>query len=144
MITKINNEIKEAMLAKDSSKRDVLRAVKSAANLIAKEKHTEITDEIILSAINKEIKTLKGTITALEGNSAGAAVVEDARYRISILEKYLPVMMSTKEVENEVKRILDRIGEVDMRKAMKVVMPELKGKAEGKIISAAVTKYLKK
>lgn len=143
MITKINEEIKKAMIAKDSSKRDVLRAVKSSAGLIAKELHTEISNEHVLSAINKEIKALNGTINSLSGNTAGAAAVEDARYRISILEDYLPVMMSAEEVESEVKRILDGLGEVDMRNAMKAVMAELKGKADGKLISETVKNLIK-
>ena len=66
MIKKINKEIKKAMLEKDASKRDVLRAVKSTANLMAKEKHEEMEDAHVIAAVKKEIKALNGTLAALE------------------------------------------------------------------------------
>ena len=143
MLAKINEEIKNAMIHKDASKRDVLRAVKSSANLLAKEDHTGITDEHIVAAVKKEIKTLNGTLQALEGKNGVAEAVADAKYRISVLEEYMPKMMSEAEVEVTVARIISGLENPNMGTAMKVVMHELKGKADGKVISATVSRVLK-
>ena len=145
MINKINAEIKNAMLAKDTSKRDVLRAVKSAASLLAKEEHTDLNDNHIIKAVQREIKTLRGTIVSLKGtNMEHGAIVEDAQYRIHILEDYLPVMLSEDAVKAEVVQILNGIENLTMGMAMKTVLAQLKGKADGKAISSAVSDYLRK
>ena len=145
MINKINTEIKNAMLEKDASKRDVLRAVKSAAGLFAKEEHVELNDNHIIKAAQREIKTLRGTIVSLNGtNMEHSAIVEDAQYRIHILEDYLPVMLSEDAVKAEVAQILNGIENLTMGMAMKTVLSQLKGKADGKAISNAVGEYLKK
>ena len=143
MITKINEEIKNAMMNKDTSKRDVLRAIKSSANLMAKENHTEITNEHVISAIKKEIKTLNGTVVSMEMNPAAANAVADAKYRISILEAYLPKMMTKEEVMNIAENIIKTLENPNMGTAMKAVMSELKGKADGKMISSVVSEILK-
>lgn len=143
MLNKINEEIKKAMIAKDTSKRDVLRAVKSSANLLAKEDHTEITDSHLLAAIKKEVKTLNGTLQALEGKNGVTEAVADAKYRITVLEEYLPKMMSEEEVKAAVIKIIGGLENPNMGTAMKAVMQELKGKADGKVISATVSQVLK-
>lgn len=144
MLKKINEEIKKAMVEKNASKRDVLRAVKSSANLIAKEAHEEVNDEHVLAAVKKEVKALNGTLAALNGKTGVEAAVEDANYRLSVLEAYLPKMLSKEEVAVLAKEIIDGLETPNMGTAMKAVMAELKGKADGKVISAAVSGLLKK
>lgn len=142
MLKKIESEIKAAMITKDPAKRDVLRAVKSSANLMAKEKHEEVSDEYILAAIKKEIKALQGTITALEGKSGVEKVVSDANYRIQILNTYMPTMLSKDEVRQIAMPIINALENPNFGLAMKSVMPFLKGKADGKVINEVVKELL--
>ena len=131
MIKKINKEIKKAMLEKDASKRDVLRAVKSTANLMAKEKHEEMEDAHVIAAVKKEIKALNGTLAALEGKTGVDEAAKDANYRISILEEYLPKMLNRNEVLAIAEPIIAGLENPNVGSAMKAVMAVLKGKADG-------------
>lgn len=137
LLDKLNKEIKEAMVSKDTNKRDVLRSVKSRANLLAKENHCEIDDELLVKALQKELKELS---QALEGfkNNTDNNVYKDYTYRVSVLKEYMPSMMSEDEVREEVKRILNNLDNVPFGKKMQAVMGELKGKADGKLIQKIV------
>lgn len=137
LLDKLNKEIKEAMVSKDNNKRDVLRSVKSRANLLAKENHCEINDELLVKALQKELKELS---QALEGfkNNTDNNVYKDYTYRVSVLKEYMPSMMSEDEVREEVKRILNNLDNVPFGKKMQAVMGELKGKADGKLIQKIV------
>lgn len=137
LLDKLNKEIKEAMVSKDTNKRDVLRSVKSRANLLAKENHCEINDELLVKALQKELKELS---QALEGfkNNTDNNVYKDYTYRVSVLKEYMPSMMSEDEVREEVKRILNSLDNVPFGKKMQAVMGELKGKADGKLIQKIV------
>lgn len=137
LLEKLNGEIKEAMVSKDTNKRDVLRSVKSRANLLAKENHCEIDDELLVKALQKELKELS---QALEGfkNNTDNNVYKDYTYRVSVLKEYMPSMMSEDEVREEVKRILNNLDNVPFGKKMQAVMGELKGKADGKLIQKIV------
>lgn len=137
LLEKINEDIKKAMLAKDTNKRDVLRSIKSRANLMAKERHSEINDDLIVKAIQKEHKELEQSIISLKGNTENK-VYQDSKYRLELLEEYKPKLMSEDEVRTEVKRILSELGDVSFGEKMRAVMSELKGKADGKLLQSVV------
>lgn len=143
MIKKINEEIKQAMINKDASKRDVLRAVKSTAGLLSKEVHTEVNDEHVMAAIKKEMKALSGTLAALDGKKGVEAAVKDAEYRMSILEEYMPKMLTKEEVMEILTPVIRGLESPNMGAAMKAAMAELKGKADGKVIKEVVMELLK-
>lgn len=140
LLEKINNEIKSAMVSKDTDKRDVLRSVKSRANIIAKENHCEISDEILVKAVQKEMKELTQALDSFKGNSENE-VYKGYKYRVDLLEEYLPSMMSEDEVRKAVAKILDSLGDVPFGKKMQAVMGELKGKADGKLIQKIVKEH---
>ena len=147
MYTKIKNEIKEAMKAKDNTKRDVLKMVVDKAKSIKKEiapNYTEdfISDETIVIAINKEMKQLNQTKDALKGRE-DTDLYKETEIKISILSEYLPKMMTKEEVEIEVTRILSSGEYANFGLMMKSVMAELKGKADNKIIKEVVDMYKK-
>lgn len=137
LLEKINEDIKKAMIAKDTNKRDVLRSIKSRANLMAKERHSEINDDLIVKAIQKEHKELEQSIISLKGNTENK-VYQDSKYRLELLEEYKPKLMSEDEVRTEVKRILSELGDVSFGEKMRAVMSELKGKADGKLLQSVV------
>ena len=140
LLDKINNEIKKAMLDKYTNKRDALRAVKSRANLLAKDSHSEITDDIVVTAINKELKELKQGLSSLN-NHEDDPLYKTYKERVSLLEEYLPEMMSEEDLRKAIGDILNKLGDVPFGKKMQAVMGELKGKADGKLIQSIVKSY---
>lgn len=134
----LNTEIKEAMINKDVEKRDVLRTVKSNANLDAKEKHVDITDELVIDAVKKEIKQLNQTVKSLVGKE-NTVLYRSSKYRIEILETYMPKQLTEDEIREAVKKIVSELDEnVAFGVKMRAVMKELRGKADGKLIQKFV------
>ena len=143
MHQKIKNDIKEAMKAKDSIKRDCLKNVLGKAQDIAKTKNGNadvITDDMIIEAVQKEVKQLNQTIGALKGRE-DIDLYRISGIQIEILKGYLPKQMDKKEVEEAVAWILSKGEYRNFGDKMKVVMKELRGKADSKMIRDAVEAY---
>lgn len=137
MLTKIQNEIKEAMKTKDSDKKDVLKAVVDKAKLAAKEQKVDVTNDIVIAAIQKELKQQRQTIESIKEQTEHP-LFKSTSYRISILESFLPKMMSREEVEQRAKEILETGEYPNFGAKMKAVMAELRGKADNNTIKSIV------
>lgn len=145
LYTEIKSQIKEAMKAKDTIKKDVLKLVVDKAKAIIKETNPHddgnyIPDDIIIKAINKEIKQLNQTKDILKGKE-DTELYKTTVKKISILENYLPKMMTKEEVEKAVAIILSAEEYPNFGMKMKAVMSELKGKADNKMIKEAVESF---
>jgi uncharacterized protein YqeY len=145
MYAKIKNAIKEAMKNKDSITRDCLKMVIDKARTIQKEKMPNnapeiISDDILAQAVQREMKQLHQTIDALKGRENSDLYMQTSG-KIAVLSGYLPSQMSKEEVERSVFNILTGGNYPDFGSKMRVVMAELKGKADNKIIKEAVEKY---
>ena len=145
MYSRIKEEIKNAMKSKDTDKRDVLRMVVDKAKSITKEKNpTEvsenISDEIIIQAIKKEIKQLKQTCEALRGHES-ADLYKQATNKMSILSAYLPSQMSENEVIEAVSRLFNENNYTKFGILMRDAMNVLRDKADSADIKKAVEAY---
>jgi uncharacterized protein YqeY len=136
------SEIKEAMKNKETDKKDVLKMAVTKAQSVAKEKKCEITEEIMLDGIKKELKQLNQTKDSLKGKE-DSDLYKSTLYKIEILNKYLPEMLGEKDVMLRVIFILEEANAKNKGEAMKIVMKELKGKADNKTILKCVDEYLK-
>ena len=142
MYNKIMSEIKEAMKNKETDKKDVLKMALTKAQNIAKENKCEVTNEIVLDAIKKELKQLDQTKKSLEGRE-DSDLYKSTVYKAEILNKYLPEMLGEKDVMIRVIALLEDERVKSKGEAMKIVMKDLKGKTDNKLISECVDKYLK-
>jgi len=142
---KINNDLKDAMRAKNEVMLSVLRmllsAVKAREISLRKGEDVVLDDAQIIEVIRSEVKKRNDSVLSYEqGGRADLAAKEKSE--IKILEKYLPPSLSDEDAE---KIIREEIGdEKDFGKAMGKVMPRLKGKADGGKISELVRKVLSK
>ncbi len=140
----IKNQIKEAMLAKDAVKLDVLRGLVTAFTneLVAKGRTPQdrLTDEESLAVIGRTAKQRKDAIGQFE--SAGRQdLADEDKAQLAILETYLPAMMSEEDVMKIVSAKKDALGITDPTKKgmlMAEAMKELKGKADGNMVKQIV------
>ncbi len=145
LITTIDAEIKKAMIAKRPIALDTLRMLKSAAKYAAIDQGGaggEVTDEIVIAAVRKQIKMRQDTITSYE--QAGRSA-EKEKEEITVLEQFLPAQISESELEQIVKTTLAEIGATtkkQMGEAMKAVQAKVAGRADGKLVSTLVGKNL--
>ena len=141
----INNDIKEAMKAKNVDKLAALRAVKSAIMLEAtKDGSSIVSDEVSLKLITKLVKQRKDS-TAIYIEQKRQDLADDEINQLVYLEGYLPSQMGEDEVRKIVKEVIVQVGassSSDIGKCMGPLMGRLNGKAEGSLISRLVREEL--
>lgn len=141
----IPEDLKNALRNKNTFELSVLRMLQAA--LINKEidkRKEALTDEDVISVIGTEIKKRRDAAREFEKvNRPDAADQEKAE--IEILMKYMPQQMSEDEIRDAViKAVEDTQAEnmQDIGKVMKVLMPQVKGKADGSIVNKIVKEAL--
>jgi len=146
--TRVMEELKTAMKAKDEAGLRSLRAIKAAIIL---EKTAEGASDVLSEAtemkmLQKMAKQRKDSIDIFEKQGREDLAVKE-REELAIIEKFLPAQMSAEELNAEVKAIIAETGATspaDMGKVMGVASKKLAGKADGKAISEAVKQLLAK
>lgn len=142
---KINNDLKEAMKSGDKTRLSVVRSIR--ALILEFEKSgaaKELTAEDELKMLTTASKKRKDSIEQFR-NAGRIELADQEEAELKILMDYLPKQMTEEEVKLEVVRIASEIGaksKEDFPKLMPLVMKELKGKADGKIVKSIVENLL--
>ncbi len=143
----INNDIKDAMRAKDSIALTALRAIKSAILLAETAEGrvaAELTADEEMKLLIKQAKQRKDSIEQFRNNGR-EDLAEQEEAELRIIERYLPKAMTQEELELDIKAIIAETGATsakEMGKVMGVASKKLAGKADGKLISETVKKLL--
>jgi len=141
---KLMDDMKEAMKAKDKVRKNVLTMLRSAIKQKEVDERVELEDADVLDIIAKQIKQKKDSIDDFEkGNRQD--LIDLTNEEIKILLDYLPPQLSDEELDEIVKEAVSISGaqsKKDMGKLMALVMPKVKGKADGKHVNQIVAKYL--
>lgn len=141
----IPEDIKNALRNKSALELSVLRMLQSALkNKEIDKNKAELTDEDVISVVGAEIKKRRDAAKEFEKvNRADAADQEKAE--IEILMKYMPEQMGEDEIRNIVKKAVEETGAQGMKdigKVMKILMPQVKGKADGSVVNTIVREEL--
>ena len=143
----IQNDLKEAMKAKDQVKLAAVRGIKSTillAKTAAGAADKTLEDADIVKIIQKLVKQRKES--AEQYTAAGRQELADNELaEAACMDKYMPKQLSREEVEAEVKKAIEEIGaktKADMGKVMGVVSKRLAGMADGRTISEIVKNLL--
>jgi len=144
---KINNDIKQAMLAKDKRKLEALRAIKAGLLLEKTGKDVsggEIPESVELKLLQKLVKQRKES-AAIYHEKGRNDMAEEEEYQADIIEQYLPAQMSEEDVKKILQNAITDMGAAsmkDMGRVMGVVTKQLAGKADNKLISEIVKQIL--
>ncbi len=141
----ISNDMKEAMKSHDKETLGTIRMLKSAIDLDRiNNKLEEITDDLVIGVVSKQIKTLEATIIEFEKGNRND-LIENAKREINLLKKYLPEQLSEEEVIKIVDDIIlevKPVGIKDMGKIMKEVTPKVKGRYDMAKVSTLIKSKL--
>ena len=143
----IHEELVAAMKAHDEVKKSTLRMLFSAIQYCEMSKGKagyEATDEDVLGVIQKEVKQRKDSIEQFE-KGGRKDLVDKEKAELTLLETYLPKQMDENEVRDLVKEAISQSGTTsvsEMGKIMGVLMPKVKGKADGGLVSKIVKEEL--
>ena len=144
---KINNDIKNAMKAKEREKLEALRSIKSAIlNAETEKAGSELNEEKELGMLQKLLKQRRDSAD-LYKEQGRDDLAKDEELQAAIIEEYMPEQMNEDEVRAEVKKAIEQTGALgpsDMGKVMGPLVGKLKGKADGKLISSLVKEELNK
>ena len=137
MFEKIKNDMVKAMKEQDKFRLGVIRMIKSSIDMMRIDKKIEITDEVVIDVLAKELKTREES--KLEFSKAGRTdLVESIDKEIAIVKEYLPEPLTDEEITEIVDNAMNEVGAStikDMGKVMKIITPRVKGRCDMKEVS---------
>ncbi|MEJ2749933.1 MAG: GatB/YqeY domain-containing protein [Anaerolineae bacterium] len=137
-------DMASAMREGDNDKRNTLRM------LLAAIKQTEVDDQVTLddagvqSVLSKQAKQRRESIADYE-KAGRAELAANEQMELTIIESYLPQMMSRAEIKTAAEAVVAKLGVTDMKsmgQVMGQLMPQVKGKADGRIVNEVVRELL--
>ncbi|NMB56058.1 MAG: GatB/YqeY domain-containing protein [Leptolinea sp.] len=142
----LDSALKESLKSGDEIRKTTVRMALAAIKQVEVDKRTKLDDDGVISVLQKEVKNRRETIEDAKkaGRPDMVAAVEN---EIAILELYLPKEMDQAELKAIIEKITSEVGAsslADMGRVMKLVMPQVQGRASGDTISRAVREILNK
>jgi uncharacterized protein YqeY len=140
----IEKDLKDALRAGDEMRKSTLRMVLSAIKLVEVDKGDSLDEGEVLVILQKEIKSRLESIMDAE-KADRPDLIADSQAEIKILEGYLPQALTPEEIEELAKEVISQEGAAsmqDMGKVMKVLMPQVQGRADGSLVSQTVRQLL--
>jgi uncharacterized protein len=144
LIARIEDELKEAMQAREADRRDALRLILAALRSAEKELQRPLHDDEELQVLQRERKR---RVEAAEAFRAGGREeqAEAEENELEILEEFMPEPLSEAELEEIVDDAIAEVGATSMRdigRVMADVMPQVAGRADGSAVSQLVREKL--
>ncbi|MBU0982356.1 MAG: GatB/YqeY domain-containing protein [candidate division Zixibacteria bacterium] len=146
LIKTIDQDVIGALKAGEKEKLTVLRGLKSDLKYRQIKEGAELTDEQVLEVLTSAAKKRRESIEQFRNGGREDLVAKESR-ELAVIEAYLPKQLSEEELRAIVQQAVAESGAAspkDMGLVMKVLMPRVKGLADGKLVSRLVTELLAK
>lgn len=140
----IFNDMKKALKGNEKLKLSTLRMIRAAIKNAEISKKDKLTEDEVVGIVANNLKKLEESLDIFTKGQR-PELADKAKKEIEIVKKYLPEQLSEEEVEKIVKETIIKLefkGLQDIGPAMKEIMPQLKGKADGKIVNKMVRDLL--
>lgn len=144
ILERMQSDVKDAMRARDSDRTTALRMLVSELQKEAKSKLRDLDESEEIAVLTRERKKRVEAAEAFENGGAQERAANE-RAQAAMIESYLPEQVDEAEVERIVAAAIDESGATgpqQMGAVMKLVMPKLQGRADGKLISQTVQRLL--
>ena len=144
-IDEVRADMVKAMKAGDKESKETLSMLLAALKNKAIDKRSDLTAEEETQVILKEIKQTKETLEMTPADRT--EIIDECNKRLAVLEQYAPKMMDEAEIRAVIDATLSEVGieapeAKDKGKIMKVLMPKVKGKADGKLVNVILMTYM--
>jgi uncharacterized protein YqeY len=140
----IFNDMKEALKGKEKLKLSTLRMIRAAMKNAEISKKDKLTEDEVIGIITNYLKKLEDSLDLfIKGQRPELA--DKAKKEIKIIKEYLPEQLSEEEIRKIVKETMIKFnfkGLQNIGPAMKEIIPQLKGKADGKLVNKIVRDLL--
>lgn len=141
---KLTEDFKTSMRNKDTIRKNTITMVRAAIKQREVDERIQLEDKEIIDIISKQLKEKKNAIEDFKKGER-QDLVELTQKEIDILLEYLPKQLTEEEIEKIVIETIDEVGAKtmkDMGLVMKSVMPKVKGRADGSMVSKIVKKHI--
>jgi len=140
----LENDLKEALRSKDERRKTTLRLALAAIHNAEIAKGKALEEGELLAVLSKEAKQRRES-AALFADGGREDLVDQENKELEILTEYLPEQLSEAEIEARVREVIDEVGATSaaqMGDVMRVLMPQMKCKADGQLVSTIVKRIL--
>ncbi|WP_079509800.1 GatB/YqeY domain-containing protein [Mesobacillus jeotgali] len=145
LLERLNDDMKQAMKNKEKDRLTTIRMVKaSLQNEAIKFGKQELSEDEELTVLSREVKQRKDSLQEFE-KAGRQDLVEKIQTELKHVEVYMPQQLSEEEVTEIVKEAIAETGaasKADMGRVMAVLMPKVKGKADGSLVNKLVQQHL--
>ncbi|VEF47750.1 GatB/Yqey domain-containing protein [Bacillus freudenreichii] len=145
LLDRLNEDMKQAMKSKEKEKLSVIRMLKAALqNEAIKQGNKQLSEDEELTVLSREVKQRKDSLHEFE-KAGREDLAQKVREELSIISYYMPEQLSDDEVVELVRKAIADTGastKADMGKVMGALMPKVKGKADGTLVSKLVQRHL--
>jgi len=144
LIARLEEELKQAMVARDQSRRDALRLILSSLRSAEKELQRPLHDDEELQVLQRERKRRLEAAEAFRGGGREEQALGEER-ELGVLEEFMPEPLSEDELEEIIDDAIAEVGATSMRdlgRVMADVMPQVSGRADGSVVSQLVREKL--
>lgn len=136
----------EAMKAKDKPRKDALSMLLSALKNAQIDKRADLTEEEENAIVKKEIRQTQETYDSAPADRED--IRAEAAGRIAVYKEFAPEDMSVEQIQEVIAGVLSELGieaptGKDKGRIMKVLMPKVKGKADGKLVNETLAGMMK-
>ncbi|MCD6546190.1 MAG: GatB/YqeY domain-containing protein [Thermotogae bacterium] len=145
-IEELRNRLKEAMKSSDEVRVRTLRLLISNVKNEEIEKGGQLTEEEFTEVVLREVKRRKEAIEMYE-KAQRKDLADEERKELKVLEEFLPQQLSIDEIRSLAIEAIESVGASgpkDLGKVMSVLMPKLRGRADGKMVNKIVREFLER
>ena len=142
--SKLTQSLKDAMRAKDELRKRTIRLTMAAIKNAEIDKRSELEEPAVLAILQKEVKSCRETIEGAQRANRPDLIAE-AEAEIAILEEYLPQPLTSDELESLAREAVAESGAAsprEMGNVMRILIPRVQGRADGKEASQIVRRLL--
>jgi uncharacterized protein YqeY len=144
LIARLEDELKQAMVAREQERRDALRLILSSLRSAEKELQRPLHDDEELQVLQRERKRRVEAAEAFRGGGREEQAQAEER-ELSVLEEFMPEPLGEEELEEIIDDAIAEVGATSMRdlgRVMADVMPQVSGRADGSVVSQLVREKL--
>ena len=145
MKSRLDDDLRQAMRNRDTVRRDVIRYLRSEIRNQEIRVQKDLDDEGVVQVLSRQAQQRRDSIEAFaEANRAD--LVEKEQAELAIIMEYLPQQMTRDEISELVQQVVADVGATgpgDMGKVMSQIMPQVRGRAEGREVSSIVMDTLR-
>lgn len=144
LLKRFDDDLKQALKTSERSKVSVIRMMKATVKNVQIEKGRELTDDEILSVLSTMAKQRRESIEQFT-KGGRTDLVQNEERELGILQSYMPSQLSNDEIERMIREAIHEAspaGVHDMGKVMRILMPRVKGVADGKYVNQRVRELL--